>query len=477
MLSADCVLEVSRTLSDNDHFPVRFKFQQLKTQFPGPMKRHLLSFITPTAAAVLMLATSPSQGAEKTSWEVAAGGNLYMTEAGQGDGIGRGGRVRWANPESVLSFHFHVGEPVTLDLALKAQVESGSSEIAVRVGENVRRFTLETGGDEAVPLGSFDIEEAGHVRVDLRGVSRDGSTFARPEALVVSAENSELPLAFVRTSAGNRFYWGRRGPSVHLNYPLPRGRNIEWSYSEIEVPVGEDPIGSYFMANGFGQGYFGIQVNSPTERRVLFSVWSPYHTDNPADIPEDQRVLVLGRGEGVRTGEFGNEGSGGQSFMLYPWEAGKTYRFLTRIHPDGEGNTIYSAWFGSPDSDHWKYIATFQRPKTDTWLTGFHSFLENFHTGSGDQFRRAWHGNQWVRDTDGEWHEITRTRFTGDDIARRGYRLDFAGGVEGHRFFMANGGFTNLHTPLNSTFERDPSPDGPPAIDLEALPQRPFNPE
>ena len=30
------------------------------------------------------------------------------------------------------------------------------------------------------------------------------------------------------------------------------------------------------MANGFGEGYFGIQVNGPNERRVLFSVWSPF---------------------------------------------------------------------------------------------------------------------------------------------------------------------------------------------------------
>jgi hypothetical protein len=47
---------------------------------------------------------------------------------------------------------------------------------------------------------------------------------------------------------------------------------------EITVPVGQDPIGSYFMANGFGEGYFGFQVNSKTERRVLFSVWSPFRT-------------------------------------------------------------------------------------------------------------------------------------------------------------------------------------------------------
>jgi len=420
--------------------------------------------------AVVMLAPHSTARADEPRWLVPAGGNLYFTEAGPGDRIDRRGRIVWTSPESVLSFHVHVGASAVLELALEAAVEEGTSEVEVRIGESVRTVSLKAGAAEATPLGMLEVKEPGYVRVDLRGVSRDGPSFARPDALIVVAEDSTLPLAFVRTDGDNRFYWGRRGPSVHLSYPLPRGKTIEWCYSEITVPEGDDPIGSYFMANGFRQGYFGIQVNSATERRVLFSVWSPFQTDNPAEIPEDQRVVVLARGEGVRTGEFGNEGSGGQSFLVHPWRAGTTYRFLTRIRPDGDGNTTFTAWFAAVGDD-WRLIASFRRPQTDSWVAGFHSFLENFHTGSGDRFRRAWHGNQWVRDTDGEWHEIVDTRLTADDIARRGYRLDFAGGAEGHRFFMSNGGFTNQHTPIGTTFRREPSPTGPPAIDLEVLPR------
>ncbi|TDA79183.1 DUF5077 domain-containing protein, partial [Halomonas marinisediminis] len=86
-------------------------------------------------------------------------------------------------------------------------------------------------------------------------------------------------------------YFGRRGPSVHLSYQLPAEKDIEWFYSEINVPEGEDVIGSYYMANGFRDGYFGIQVNSETERRVLFSVWSPYETQDPNNIPEDYKII------------------------------------------------------------------------------------------------------------------------------------------------------------------------------------------
>src|SRR3546814_14463863 len=83
------------------------------------------------------------------------------------------------------------------------------------------------------------------------------------------------------------WYWGRRGPSVHLNYELPPETNAELFYNEVTVPPNADVEGSFFMACGFGEGYFGFQVNSDTERRVLFSVWSPYKTDNPDDIPEE----------------------------------------------------------------------------------------------------------------------------------------------------------------------------------------------
>jgi len=60
------------------------------------------------------------------------------------------------------------------------------------------------------------------------------------------------------------FYWGKRGPSDHMSFTLPSGKTSEWFYNELTVPVGFDPVGSYFMSNGFNNGYFGMQVNSLT---------------------------------------------------------------------------------------------------------------------------------------------------------------------------------------------------------------------
>ncbi len=86
--------------------------------------------------------------------------------------------------------------------------------------------------------------------------------------------------------------------------------------------------------------------------------------DNLRDVPKEQRIEMLARGEKFHTGKFGNEGSGGQSYLIYPWEAGKTYRFLTEVIPNG-------------------------RPRTP---------------------RQAQWENVWVRDIKANWHECKRAR-------------------------------------------------------------------
>jgi len=266
------------------------------------------------------------------------------------------------------------------------------------------------------------------------------------------------------------FYWGRRGPSVHLAYEVPRDTAVEYAYGEITVAEGDDPPGSYFMANGFGEGYFGIQVNGPTERRVLFSVWSPFPTDDPRTIPEDQRVELLAKGPQVRAGEFGDEGSGGQSYLVYPWQAGRTYRFLTRVVPDGKGSTVYTSWFGAEHEKEWRLIASFRRPRTDIYLKGFHSFLENFDPGTGNHPRRGQHGNIWVRDAEGGWRECLRARFSVDATGQGGHRLDFDGGATDSMFYLRNCGFFTGTTKPGDAFERTSAAAGPPEIDLANLP-------
>lgn len=434
------------------------------------MKSYLGKTIACLAAMhAVFSAITPAMAKEQ--WTVPLGGNAYLTSsaAGSPDRVEASGIKQWQNEKSVFSIYFRTDRAAVLHLSLRLKVPSGDSAIRATVAGST--FEMKITGDDVrdVPLGKITADQEGYVRVDLQGLRKTGAVFAEVGELLVESETAGLKLDYVKEPSENRFYWGRRGPSVHLGYELPAGETIEYFYSEVRVPEEQDPIGSYFMANGFSEGYFGMQVKGTNERWILFSVWSPCHTNNPKDIPEEKRIELLAKGKDVRTGEFGNEGSGGQSFFIYPWKAGVTYRFLNRAKPDGRGSTIYTAWFFAPEVGEWKLIASFRRPETDKHLTGLHSFLENFADRNGYQGRMAYHGNQWARDTEGNWHELTKARFTGDDIANRKYRLDYAGGAEGEEFFMRNGGFFAETVKPGTAFERQSTPSKKPVIDLEAL--------
>ena len=436
----------------------------MRTRIFPPRSSPLVALVCWYAAC----AAIPTGAAE---WAVPMGGNAFLvaSKPGSNDGLQRGGaEVRWHDPETTWTVWFHIDRPALVELALVSAETGGKADIEATIGERMATASLPGGEGAIAEFGDFDLPTAGYVKVELRGLRREGGAFASAPALRLRSDTADLAVTAVTTNDGAMYYWGRRGPSVHLGYSMPAEKDIEYAYGEVTVPEGEDALGSFFMANGFGEGYFGIQVNGPAERRVLFSVWSPFTTDDPAKVPDADRVTLLRKGEGVRTGEFGNEGSGGQSFLVHPWKAGTTYRFLTRVEPVGDGTTTYTSWFG--DGDAWRLIASFRRPRTDRHLTGFHSFLENFLDTTGNVGRRGHFANQWVRDTEGTWHPVTTARFTGDATASGGHRLDYAGGIEGDGFFLRNCGFFSPPVKIGTVFTLDPPPASRPMIDLDALP-------
>lgn len=419
------------------------------------------------------LVAGAAGGAE---WSIPLAGNAFRVDPAAAPGPGgfqRGGGVRFAGAADRYAVFFRIDRASTVELSIRGRAPDGRAEVAVRADGLTASATFEATEDTTQDVGELDVKQAGYVRVELAGLEADGAASAVVRDLVVDVADGDAVVDFVRTNEGNMFYWGRRGPSVHLTYDTPKDRSLEHAYSEITVPEGRDVQGSYFMANGFGEGYFGIQVNGPEERRVLFSVWSPFSTDNPQDIPPDERVVKLGAGPDVRVGEFGNEGSGGQSFLVYPWKAGTTYRFLTEVKPDPDapGHTRYTAWFGDKARREWRLIASFRRPKTTTYLRGFHSFLENFNPDYGHLTRGAEYGNVWVRDTLGAWHECTKARLSADATARGRHRLDYDGGATGGRFFMTNCGFFAETGSVGQTFTRASTAADEPMIEFESLPR------
>lgn len=411
---------------------------------------------------IAWLLLGASAFAQTSSLEIGMSGNSYVTRQHDGARITDRGLTRWTDPKSVVSVYFYLHESTTADLSLLAK---GHSEIKVSYGKKHFKVRLDSDDFTQVPVGRISVSKPGYVRIDLQGLSMEGNSFGEVKQLV--AANVSGKSSYVTNFAD---YWGRRGPSVHLAYKLPAG-DTEWFYNEVTVPKEGETMHSYYMAAGFGEGYFGMQYNSPTERRVLFSVWSPFDTQNPKDIPDSHKIKLLRKGKDVHIGEFGNEGSGGQSYLCYPWKAGHTYKFLMQVHPDNQGNTIYTAYFYAPEEKAWRLIASFQRPLTNTWYTHAHSFLENFNPEQGYLSRKVMFGNQWARSKDGKWTRITDATFTHDATASAGVRLDYQGGeTKDNRFYLMMGGFFNESVSMGTQFHCEPTGQAP-EIDWEALKQ------
>ena len=418
-------------------------------------------YLVSLVAASLMVSSAVAQD-EST---VTLSGNGYITAAPEGKAFIDDQRCElrnWNDAETVVSFYFRTEKSGKMNIALNAK---GHSQIEVSLLGKKKKVRLDSDSIARIEVGTFKVKSPGYVKMDIRGVKiNEGETFGNIESVAVGGNVAPVVCVSPEFSA----HFGRRGPSVHLGYILPK-EDVEWFYNEVTVPEEGDIPSSYYMACGFGQGYFGMQNNSPHKRRVLFSVWSPYETDNASEIPDSLRVVLLKKGENVKVQDFGNEGSGGQSYMHYDWKAGERCRFLMGVRPDGNGNTVYTAYFFDNAKGKWQLVASFRRPEITTWYTGAHSFLENFNPVMGYINRKACYGNQWARTVDGKWVPVTKARFTCDATGHHKQRLDYSGGVEGDSFFLTMGGFFNDYLSSGTIFERAGNVTEAPEIDFSTL--------
>jgi hypothetical protein len=402
-----------------------------------------------------------------TLYKVPLAGNAYFSGT-LSPSIGASGVSNWTSANTTVNSYVRTGTG-NLSVKIKAKV-AGSGNVSVikmTINGTSKNVTINSSSFSDIYVGDFAISTSGYQKISLKGISRTGSVYADISDITIGSDAASTDVLYVNNA--DYYYWGRRGPSCHLSYTYPTTQNIAYFYSEITVPVGQDPIGSYYMANGFGEGYFGIQVNSATERRVLFSVWSPYDTNNPNDLANEYKVLENRRGSGVTVQPFGNEGTGIQSIKVFNWKAGNSYKFLLKAQPDGSGKTDYTAWFYAPETGSWQLIASLKRPFTNKYLSNFHSFIENFDPSKGDLTRQAHYKNQWIRTSGGTWQKITSAKFTVDATYTANQRTDAAGGTNTSGYFLKNCGFFNDIVAPNSTFNYNNTSNAP-SINFTTLP-------
>lgn len=235
-------------------------------------------------------------------------------------------------------------------------------------------------------------------------------------------------------------------PSVHLRY-----KESDASSFYSEVTVKRSAPGTYFAVTGWHNGYFGLQERGDGKKVLIFSVWGSKN-DNPATIARNKAVLVMDKDPAVRVGEFGNEGSGMQSFLDFDWKLNTTYAFMVKAKMVDE-RAEYSGYFKTPDSKRWRHLVTMSTPHDASLLRGLHSFAEDFKHDeqSAKEVRRATFSNAWARKQDGSTHRLLTAMVTATPSNARALDAE----VSALGITIATGGFTeNRTTSLGSRIDR-----------------------
>jgi len=172
----------------------------------------------------------------------------------------------WTDADSLIKVYFWANSRGTLNIALNAKSPESTSSLQISHGDRKSTIDVRRSDEYAdIPVGPISIKKTGIQIVKVKAVRKSGAYYPNLRELVVSG-----PAA--RGVRYNTIPY-RNAPSTHLWYETPKGADLDAFYSELTIPEGADPLHSYYVANGFSGGYFGIQVNSETKRTVLWGFW------------------------------------------------------------------------------------------------------------------------------------------------------------------------------------------------------------
>ena len=384
---------------------------------------------------IAALSASVVQGAAGDAELSVPACTAYIAPNARGARVGRSGVTGWKDPAMKVLWFGEIRTPGKIKCAVRLRLAAGAtSNLQLTLAGQSRRVSVRGAGKDKLVIadfGAFDIAKSGYQRFALASLNKAGKPFGDLDALVLggpAVKDAHFNLKPRRNAA-----------SVHLWYPVGRGVKVAAFYCEMTGV--EEPLWTYYMACGWHRGYFGMQVNSPTERRIIFSVWdSGGEPKDRKKVRDANRVKLVARGRGVKTNSFGGEGTGGHSHLVYPWKTGARQRFLVTAAPVGEKHTIFSGWYFHPDKKKWMLISSWNAPKEGRYMRGLYSFSENFGGANGHLLRKARYGNQWICTDEGQWIELTSASFS-YDATGRGDRLDRFMGVEDGQFFLSHGGF------------------------------------
>ncbi len=413
------------------------------------MKRQMRSLLL-----IPIVVSIVGTGASAETLRVAAFTAYLAPDVGGARISARSGLTGWDDPALKVLWFGQINTVGRLSCVVTLRLpERGTSRLRLTVAGQSHEATVRGVGADLVraDFGAFDMAKAGYKCFTLESLNAPGRQAGDLDALILDGPATK--------DAHFNLTPRRNAASVHLMYPVDKETKVQAFYCEMTGL--EEPVWTYYMACGWHRGYFGMQVNSPTERRIIFSVWdSGSEAVDRDNVADDDRVTLVAKGEGVYSGDFGNEGTGGHSHLRVMWKTDEKQRFIVTARVTDETHTVFSGYYFHPDKQQWILISSWKTPKEGGYLRGLYSFSENFGGANGHLRRKALYGNQWIRTAQGQWLELTTATFSHDATGRTDRRDRFMG-IEDEQFFLSHGGFVDGFTEYGRKFTR-PATGKPP---------------
>ena len=129
-----------------------------------------------------------------------------------------------------------------------------------------------------------------------------------------------------------------------------------------------DPLYTFYMAIGFTEVIWVSKLILPQSAEFLFSVWDSKDADNDPTISGDDYVKLVDKGMGVTDNSFGNEGTGGQTYINAQWKTGKTVSFIMNVLQENFKFCIIISMVQAGRIRQGNYIATWRAPKEQRYF-------------------------------------------------------------------------------------------------------------
>lgn len=370
--------------------------------------------------------------------------NGYGVPNETGINIGSGGTSNWTTNVNSALVYATINTTGTLSVSVIAKSPDGAGSISVTVNGVVLTVNVpQSTTYSKISAGNVTISSTGIKSFTVKGITKPAGYYADVQSIVITG------------AAATGAYYNKSNyrtlAAVHMGYQLAATDTASWFYNEIKIPSGSDVVPTFFMANGFYAGYFGLQVNGASDRRIIFSIWSDYNTNDPSQIPANYAVQLVSKGSLVTTEEnFGNEGSGRHSIAQYSWHTDSTYKFLVHSVPDAGGVT-YTGFIYLNGA--WNLIAKYYKPVGVYKMESLYSFIEDFGNGLDSYKKRTMIvQNQWIVKPNGTWKQLTAAAFTNTSHDDNFYRTDYGAQSTANGYTYFTGGFIAKTASDNQNF-------------------------